>query len=80
MNCELLLILDLGGDRRSAGQMKPQSGDSVTQPERAADPVKFDQASPVDSSVPVLVAGTRNGMTTLDYPSPKPVCDTLLRR
>ena len=50
--------------------MKLPVGDSVAQSERAADHVKFDQASPVGSSA---VAGTRNGMTTLDYPSPEPV-------
>ena len=60
----------LGDDRQSVCRMKLPVGDSVAQSEQAADHVKFDQASPVGSSA---VAGTRNGMTTLDYFSPKPV-------
>ena len=62
-----------GEGRRSAGRMKPQVGDSVAQPKRASDPLKFNQVSSVDSFVPVLVLGTRNGMTPLDYPPPKPI-------
>ena len=60
----------LGEDRQSACRMKLQVGDSVAQSRRAADHVEFDQASPVGSSA---VAGIRNGMTTVDYPPPKPV-------
>ena len=60
----------LGEDRRSACRMKLQVGDSVAQLRIAADHIEFDQASPVGSSA---VAGTRSGMTTVDYPPPKPV-------
>ena len=60
----------LGEDRQSACRMKLQVGDSVAQSRLAAGRVEFDQASPVGSSA---VAGTRNGMTTVDYPPPKPV-------
>ena len=58
----------LGEDRQSAYWL--QVGDSVAQSRLAADHVEFDQASPVGSSA---VAGTRNGMTTVDYTPPKPV-------